>query len=236
MVDAYDLKDLGPARLFVGFPAGLVGETVKVSPMDAVAQSGDDARTLELQARWSKAGPAELVWVLRGEKGRELKSINAATGAEAVPAPWAWAKEAAVVLGLLALTAALYGAIYWAIAHSPAAAPTVQLPPGWQGPIPNNIDIGSFFGGTLGLAGVAGVIRRATGKSKVTEERVRGAAASVASYKGRPWSHTEYNMAYSNTLESLKKDGATKAQLALFEKLCAEAPIRGGSFNPWSGD
>lgn len=236
MVDAYDAKDLGPMRLFTGFPSGLVSEAVKVSPMDAVAKTGDDARALELQARWSKAGPAELVWVVRGEKGKELKSINASTGAEAVPDPWAKFKAAAITVGLLAATAVLYGGLYYAFSHAPAAAPAFQIPQGYQGPLPNNIDIGSFFGGTLGLLGMSGVIKRAARKPKLSEERIRGAASSVASYKGRPWSHTEYNMAYYNTLESLKKDGATKAQIALFEKLCAEAPIRGGSFNPWSGD
>ncbi len=43
-------------------------------------------------------------------------------------------------------------------------------------------------------------------------------------------------MGYYNTLESLKARGATEAQLAQFKKLCDEAPVIGGRFNPWSGD
>ena len=69
-----------------------------------------------------------------------------------------------------------------------------------------------------------------------TDDEVRGAAAFVASYKGMPWSQTEYNMCYYTTLERLKERGATEAQLALFKKLCDEAPLLGGRFNPWSGD
>jgi hydroxymethylpyrimidine pyrophosphatase-like HAD family hydrolase len=233
LVDAYDAKDLGPRGLFTGFPAALVADAVKISPMEAVAKSGDDARTLEVQARWSDAGPAELVYVLRGEKGREIKSINATTGEETVPQPYAWLGQVLLPLGALGLTIGLYLAIFYAFTHAPAAQSPIQLPEGWQGPVPNGWE--GLFGGTL-AAGAAAKLRGKGKKAKVTEERVQGAAASVASYKGRPWSQTEYNMAYSNTLESLKKDGATKAQLELFEKLCAEAPIRGGSFNPWSGD
>jgi hypothetical protein len=90
-----------------------------------------------------------------------------------------------------------------------------------------------MFGGVLGALGLK---KTKAAKPAITDESVRGAAASVASYKGRPWSETEYNMAYYTTLESLQKDGATPAQIELYKKLCAEAPIRGGSFNPWSGD
>jgi len=236
-VDAYGLKDLGPVRLFAGFPAQLVSETIKVSPMAAVAKSGDDARTLDLEARWSAAGPAELVYVIRGEKGRELKSINAATGAETVPQPWEKAKAAAIWLGLAAATVGIYAALYYAINHAPAASSAFQVPQGWQGPIPGNVDIGAVFGGMLSVVGLSGVIKRVKGKAPtITDERVRAAANSAIASKGRPWSQTEYNMSYYMALESLKKDGATPAQIALFEKLCADAPIRGGSFNPWSGD
>ena len=35
---------------------------------------------------------------------------------------------------------------------------------------------------------------------------------------------------------ALHKAGATVAQLALFNRFVDEAPIKGGSFNPWSGD
>ncbi|MDD5628155.1 MAG: hypothetical protein PHU21_03760, partial [Elusimicrobia bacterium] len=70
----------------------------------------------------------------------------------------------------------------------------------------------------------------------VTDEQIRSAARGVASYKGRPWSSTEYNMAYGTTYWSLEERGATSEQLQLFEKLCDEAPVRAGGFNPWSGD
>ena len=238
-LDAISAKDLGPVAKWgmpETFPASLFAEAVKLSPMDVVAKTGAAARTLEAKARWNDAGTgAQIVYVVRGDKGRELEAVNAATGEISVPKPYESLKRALVTIAMIAATAGIYAAIYWAIAHAPAASSGIQIPEGWQGPIPSNMDIGTLFGGTLGLAGLAGTLRGVK-KAKVTEERVRGAAASAASYKGRPWSQTEYNMAYYNTLESLKKDGATKAQLALFEKLCAEAPIRGGSFNPWSGD
>ncbi len=235
LVDAYDAKDLGPRGIFAGFPVGLVAGAVKVTPMDAVAKSGDDARTLEVQARWGDAGPAELVYVVRGEKGRELKAINATTGEETVPQPYAWVGRVLAPLALLALTLGVYLAIFYAFTHAGSAPSPDHLPDGWQGPLPDGGWQG-LFGGTL-AAGAAGAAARGRGrKPKVDEERVKGAAASVASYKGRPWSQTEYNMAYSNAYESLRKDGATKAQLERFEALCAAAPLRGGSFNPWSGD
>ena len=236
-VDAYDLKDLGNIGLPESFPASDVASTIKVSPMAAVAKSGDDARTLELSARWpANGGDARLVYVIRDAKGRELKSIDATTGEERVPAPYARLRSAAVTLGLVAMAAALYATLFWAFSHAPAAT-NVQIPEGWQGPIPD-MDLGKMFGaGILGAAGFrAG--RRSPKKSKpsVSDERVESSARGVISYKGRPWSMTEYNMSYYNTLESLKKDGATEAQLAKFAELCAAAPIKGGSFNPWSGD
>jgi hypothetical protein len=69
-----------------------------------------------------------------------------------------------------------------------------------------------------------------------TDEDVKSAARSAASYKGRPWSSTEYNMHYHYIHVALVLKGATKAQLAEFARLASEAPIKGGSFNPWSGD
>jgi hypothetical protein len=70
----------------------------------------------------------------------------------------------------------------------------------------------------------------------VSVARIEAAAKSVASYKGRPWSQTEYNMTESMTGDSLRRDGASPAQMRLFQKLCDAAPVRGGGFNPWSGD
>ncbi len=72
--------------------------------------------------------------------------------------------------------------------------------------------------------------------STITRERLEAAAKSVGSYKGRPWSNTEYNMQESLTGDSLRRDGASPAQLRLFYKLCADIPVKAGGFNPWSGD
>jgi hypothetical protein len=70
----------------------------------------------------------------------------------------------------------------------------------------------------------------------VTDEHIKSAAQSVASHKGQPWSQTEYNMVHGTTYWSLEEQGATPEQLDLFNKLCDEAPILAGGFNPWSGD
>ena len=95
---------------------------------------------------------------------------------------------------------------------------------------------GLFAGGVIG-AGMFGVLKSGkTPKPKVTDDQVKAAVASVVSSKGGVWSQTEYNMGYSNVYESLKSRGATKRQLELFKKLCDEAPVIGGRFNPWSGD
>ena len=65
---------------------------------------------------------------------------------------------------------------------------------------------------------------------------VEAAARGAASYKGMPWSNTEYSMSQYGYESGLRKAGATFAQIRLFHKLCDEAPIKGGRFNPWSGD
>ena len=70
----------------------------------------------------------------------------------------------------------------------------------------------------------------------VTDEQIQSAARGTASYKGRPWSSTEYNMNYGMTYWYLEERGATSEQLKEFERLCDEAPVRAGGFNPWSGD
>lgn len=70
----------------------------------------------------------------------------------------------------------------------------------------------------------------------VADSAIESAARSVASYKGRPWSSTEYNMNYSLTLDSLRKQGATEEQLQRFRDLADAAPVKAGGFNPWSGD
>lgn len=92
----------------------------------------------------------------------------------------------------------------------------------------------------LGLAGMGGTLKGGKAKKAaapaVTDEQIESAAKSVAANKGGIWSATEYNMAYYNTMEWLKKAGATEAQLKRFQELCDAAPVRGGRFNPWSGD
>lgn len=80
------------------------------------------------------------------------------------------------------------------------------------------------------------IVKSALALGGVTDEQVKGAAQGTASYKGRPWSSTEYNYAWYQAYHSLELRGATPEQLKLFEKLTAEAPVRGGGFNPWSGD
>lgn len=70
----------------------------------------------------------------------------------------------------------------------------------------------------------------------LTEERVRSAALGSISQKGRPWSSTEYNAASYYNRIALEMAGATEEQLKLYDELCDAAPVRGGGFNPWSGD
>jgi hypothetical protein len=100
-----------------------------------------------------------------------------------------------------------------------------------QGP-----DIGNnaiMFGGTLLAA--AGTLR-AVKKPKVGDDEIAAAAKGVVTYKGGVWSETEYNVGYYNAIDHFRKLGATETQIALFRKLCDEAPVIGGRFNPWSGD
>jgi len=78
--------------------------------------------------------------------------------------------------------------------------------------------------------------RRVLDKSEVTRERVEASARALAGQKGYPFSQTEYNAAYAGYAGMLRQDGATRAQLALFARLAAALPVRGGRFNPWSGD
>ncbi len=142
--------------------------------------------------------------------------------------------ETGMQLGMIALIVGL-GALGW-YALASALGDIVRLGEealrNWH-----NFDAGFFLGmgGFLGLGVLAGTLRGAK-KPKVTDDEIRAFVPGVVAYKGRPWSQTEYNVGYYTTLSSLKERGATKRQIALYEKLCAEAPIKGGSFNPWSGD
>ncbi|MDD5657435.1 MAG: hypothetical protein PHF00_09310, partial [Elusimicrobia bacterium] len=80
------------------------------------------------------------------------------------------------------------------------------------------------------------VVESALPLGGLSEEKVRAAAHGAISRKGRPWSSTEYNAAYAEAYWKLETAGATPEQMGLFQRLCDEAPVRGGGFNPWSGD
>jgi len=229
LVDAVALKETGHAPYLRGVPAEDFASQVAVEPMKIISESGPSARTLALESRHGVSGLPEMFYVTRDGRGREVQVVQAKTGVNVVEERSSLLLQALFILGALGLLALVYGAIFYAAAHAPAAS-GVEIPEGWQGPIP---DIGMMFG-------LAGVTAAAKGKRapapKMTEDQIRSAAKYVASQKGLPYSQTEYSMAYSETYDSLKAGGATKAQLKLFEKLCAEAPVQGGRFNQWSGD
>lgn len=238
MMDAFEpeLKGTVPAeRLADGVPAASFGDRVKTSP-DAALKGLDGVARVSLLPRVDPATGAKDLWYSYQDSGDELASMNARTGEvrKAAPAaPKASAVKSFLLwLGLAGLVAAVYGGFYWAASHAPVAAPA--LPEGWQGPIPSIEDVFRGMGGVLGLGMLAGTLKAR--KPKVTDDEIRSAVKSVVASKGGIWSQTEYNMGYYMTLQSLKERGATKRQIALYEKLCAEAPVIGGRFNPWSGD
>lgn len=170
-------------------------------------------------------------WALAG-KGAAVtqKVLEAVASKAASPAPAASALKSFLIwLGLVGLVAAIYGSLYWAGTHGPVVLPD------WQGPVPSVDDMFGGLGGVLGFGALAGTLKLGA-KPKVTDDDIRASARSVAASKGGIWSSTEYSMSYSMALENLQTRGATKAQLELFKKLCDEAPVRGGRFNPWSGD
>ena len=241
MMDAFEpeLKGMvSAARLAEGMGASYFDLSVKLGP-DAALKSVGGATRVSLLPRVAPAnGDRERdLWYSYQDSRDELASMNARTGEIRKAAPAApegsALKSFLLWLGGVALVALIYGGFYWAASHAPVAAPQ-GVPEGWSGPIPTIEDIFQGMGGVLGLGMLAGTLRAK--KAKVTDDEIASAAKSVASSKGGIWSQTEYNMAYYNTLESLKTRGATKKQIALFEKLCAEAPVIGGRFNPWSGD
>lgn len=241
MMDAFEPEFKGMVsaeRLAEGMGAAYFDLSVKLGP-DAALKSVDGATRVSLLPRVAPAnGDRERdLWYSYQDSRRELASMNARTGEirkAAAAAPEGSALKSFLLwLGGVALVALIYGGFYWAASHAPVAAPQ-GVPEGWSGPIPTIEDIFQGMGGVLGLGMLAGSLRAK--KAKVTDDEIASAAKSVASSKGGIWSQTEYNMAYYNTLESLKSRGASKKQLALFEKLCAEAPVIGGRFNPWSGD
>lgn len=79
-------------------------------------------------------------------------------------------------------------------------------------------------------------VASAVAVGSLPDAAVEAAANGTASYKGRPWSSTEYNLNWAMGYDSLRRRGATAAQLKRYEELTAAAPVRGGGFNPWSGD
>ena len=185
------------------------------------------------------SGGADLWYRFFDDRGAVV-SVNARTSESRVDAAigaktgrWAGVKSAAGTIGLIAFTAGLYAAFYWAITHAPSAQSSI--PAGWQGAIPNGWHFGSFFGGALGLLGLTGTIR-AVKKAKVRDDEISAAAKGVVTYKGGVWSETEYNVGYYNAIDDFRKRGATEAQIAQFRKLCDAAPVIGGRFNPWAGD
>jgi hypothetical protein len=70
----------------------------------------------------------------------------------------------------------------------------------------------------------------------LAEERVKAAAANTISYKTSTYGASEYDRAFYENKSSLELAGATQAQLASYDKLCAEAELVGGHFNSWTGD
>jgi len=238
MMDAFEPEPRGIAsasRLASGVGASSFDMGVKMGP-DAALKDVDGVTRVSLMPRVEPGSGAKDLWYSL-QAGDEVASMNARTGEirKAAVKPASDSALKAFLLWLVGASAvvAIYSALYWAASNAPVAVP--QLPEGWNGPVPNIDDLFRGMGGVLGLGMLAGTLG---GKKapKVTDAEVRSAASGAISYKGRPWSQTEYNMGYYTALESLKSRGATAAQLALFEKLCAEAPIKGGSFNPWSGD
>ncbi|MBI3297916.1 MAG: hypothetical protein HYZ75_07120 [Elusimicrobia bacterium] len=145
-LDAFGAKDLGETGMFAGVMASEAKSLIKLDPLAVARAAGAEAKSLELAARWSESGmgPAELVYVLRDAKERELKSVNAATGAVVVPQPYALLAQALTALVLLALTVLVYGTIFYAIANAPAAP--VEIPQGWEGPWPVDADWSTLFG------------------------------------------------------------------------------------------
>ena len=80
------------------------------------------------------------------------------------------------------------------------------------------------------------IVQSAIAVGGVSGDRVRSAAQSAITYKGGIWSQTEYSANLASHRWGLERAGATRAQLAQFDELCAAAPVTGGRFNPYSGD
>lgn len=240
MMDAFapEFKGLASAeRLSSGIAASSFNMGVKTTP-DAALNGVSGVVRVSLLPRTEPGSGDKDLWYSLQDSRDELASVNARTGEVRKAAPAAPSeftlKNFLLWLGVVGVVAAIYGGIFWAGTHTPVAMPTV--PEGWQGPIPTIDEVFRGMGGVLGLGMLAGILKPGAKKPKMTDADIEASARSVVSSKGRPWSQTEYNVGYYTTLSYLKEHGATKRQIALYEKLCADAPIKGGSFNPWSGD
>jgi hydroxymethylpyrimidine pyrophosphatase-like HAD family hydrolase len=239
MMDAFapELKGMvSKERLAEGVTASSFDMGVKMSP-DAALEGLDGVARVSLLPRVEPVSGGKDLWYSYQDSRDELASMNARTGEVRKAAPAAPGDSALksflLWLGGVALVAAIYGGFYWAASNAPVAVPQ-GIPEGYNGPTPTIDDLFRGMGGVLGLGMLAGTPR--SKKAKVTDADIAAAAKSVTASKGGVWSQTEYNMGYYTTLESLKARGASKKQIALYEKLCAEAPVIGGRFNPWSGD
>lgn len=71
---------------------------------------------------------------------------------------------------------------------------------------------------------------------RLTDQEVIESAKSLASSKGYPYSYSEFNCSVAYALQALHDKGITKKQIKLFQKTVNELPVRGGRFNPYSGD
>lgn len=64
---------------------------------------------------------------------------------------------------------------------------------------------------------------------------IESAKAGLASSKGYPWSYTEYNCALASAMDHLASQYGDAAAQELMRQM-ESVPVRGGRFNPWSGD
>lgn len=68
-----------------------------------------------------------------------------------------------------------------------------------------------------------------------TLKAIESSKNGLASQKGMPWSETEYNMSLAFAVDSISAQYGEAAGQELRRQM-ASVPIRGGRFNPWSGD
>lgn len=81
-----------------------------------------------------------------------------------------------------------------------------------------------------------GSVKSAVAVGTLDEAAVERAADYAIGHKGMPWSMTEFEMVKATTEWDLDRRGATPEQLARYRELVNAADVKGGRFNPWSGD